>query len=72
MRKEDLLAPSGTIIKKLPKGIFRMKLEDDREITATLNGKLRRFRFLPVVGDRMIVEMTRYDTTKRQINYWHR
>ena len=44
MRKEDLLAPSGTNIRKLLKGKFRMKLEDDREIAATLNGKLRRFR----------------------------
>ena len=72
MTKEDLLAASGIITDTLPNGMFRVKLEDDQEITATLKGKLRRLRFRLMVGDRVNVEMTRYDTTKGRINYWHR
>ena len=72
MTKEDLLAASGIITDKLSNGMFRVKLEDDQEITATLKGKLRRLRFRLMVGDRVNVEMTRYDTTKGRINYWHR
>ena len=71
MTKEDLLTFSGAIIEKLPNGMFRVKLEDDQEIIATLKGKLRRFRFRLMVGDRVNVEMTRYDMTKGRINYWH-
>lgn len=71
MTKEDLLTSSGTIIEKLPNGMFRVKLEDDQEITATLKGKLRRLRFRLMVGDRVNVEMTHYDMTKGRINYWH-
>ena len=72
MTKEDLLAFSGTITEKLPNGMFRVKLEDNQEIIATLKGKLRRLRFRLMVGDRVNVEMTRYDTTKGRINYWYR
>ena len=72
MTKEDLLAFSGTITEKLPNGMFRVKLEDNQVITATLKGKLRRLRFRLMVGDWVNVEMTRYDTTKGRINYWHR
>ena len=72
MTKEDLLAASGIITEKLPNGMFRVKLEDVQEITATLKGKLRKLRFRLMVGDRVNVEMTRYDTTKGRINYWHR
>ncbi|MFQ5764668.1 MAG: translation initiation factor IF-1, partial [Rhodospirillales bacterium] len=56
----------------LPNGMFRVKLEDGSEIIATVKGKLRRIRFRIMVGDRVNIEMTRYDTTKGRINYWHR
>ena len=72
MAKEELLEFSGTVTEKLPDTMFRVKLEDNEEIIATLKGKLRRLRFRLMVGDRVNVEMTRYDTTKGRINYWHR
>ena len=72
MTKEDLLASSGTITGELPNGMFRVKLEDNQEIITTLKGKLRWLRFRLMVGDRVNVEMTRYDTTKGRINYWYR
>ena len=72
MTKEELLAFSGTITKQLPNGMFRVMLENDQEIIATLKGKIRRFRFRMMVGDRVEVEVTPYDLTKGRINYWHR
>lgn len=72
MTKEELLAFSGTVIEQHPNGMFRVKLENDQEIIATLKGKIRRFRFRIMVGDRVEVEVTPYDLTKGRINFWHR
>ncbi len=72
MTKEELLVCSGTITEQLPNGMFRVKLEDDREILTTVKAKLRRLRFRMMVGDRVDIEMTPYDLTKGRINFWHR
>ena len=72
MAKEDLLAASGAIIEKLSNGMFRVKLEDDQEIIATLKSKLKNLRYRLNVGDRVSVETTRYDPTKGRITQWHR
>ena len=71
MTKEKLLAFSGTITEQLPNGMFRVKLENDDKIIATLKSKMRRFRFRIMVGDRVGVEVTPYDLTKGRINHWH-
>jgi translation initiation factor IF-1 len=57
----------GTILEALPNTAFKVKLEDGKEILATLAGKMRKnfIRILP--GDQVIVEMTPYDTDRGRI-----
>lgn len=57
----------GEVTEALPNTMFRVKLEDDREILTTLSGRMRRnyVRILP--GDRVRVEMTPYDERRGRI-----
>lgn len=57
----------GTVLENLPSTIFRVKLDDGREILAHLSGKMR-LHFIKVLpGDKVRVEMTPYDETKGRI-----
>lgn len=57
----------GVVVEALPNTAFRVKLEDEREILATLSGRMRRnfVRILP--GDEVRVEMTPYDKERGRI-----
>lgn len=57
----------GTVEEALPNTAFRVKLEDGREILASLAGRMRRsfIRILP--GDEVRVEMTPYDKDRGRI-----
>lgn len=65
--KKDKIFQEGTVLENLPSTIFRVKLDDGREILAHLSGKMR-LHFIKVLpGDRVRVEMTPYDETKGRI-----
>jgi translation initiation factor IF-1 len=72
MAKEELIEFQGTVIEKLPNATFRVKLENDHEITAHTAGKMRKFRIRVMVGDKVDVEMTPYDLTKGRIVFRHK
>ncbi len=57
----------GVVLEALPNTTFRVRLEDGREVLATLAGKMRRsfIRILP--GDGVRVEMTPYDDARGRI-----
>jgi translation initiation factor IF-1 len=59
----------GEVIESLPSIHFRVRLDDGKEISAHLAGRLRihRIRILP--GDRVTVEISSYDETKGRIVY---
>ncbi len=67
MSKSDVIELEGTVTEKLPNAMFRVKLENDHEILATISGKLRMnyIRILP--GDKVTLEMSPYDLTKGRI-----
>ena len=70
--KEELIEFSGTVVEKLPNAMFKVKLENDHEITAVPKGKMRKFRIRVMVGDRVDVEMTPYDLSKGRIIFRHK
>jgi len=72
MTKEDLLEFQGEVVEKLPNAMFRVKLENEHEITARLAGKMRKFRIRVMPGDKVAVEMTPYDLTKGRITFRHK
>ena len=69
MPKEDVIALTGTIIRVLGNSMFKVKLENDHEVTAYIGGKLRMHTIKILLGDKVDVEMTPYDLTKARITY---
>ncbi len=69
MAKQELIKQDGVITEALSNAMFRVKLENDHIITATISGKMRMnyIRILP--GDKVAVEMSPYDLTRGRIIY---
>jgi len=67
--RQDKKTLNGVVLEALPSTHFKVQLEDGREITAHLAGKLRMFRIRVLPGDRVTVEMSPYDQTKGRIVY---
>ena len=49
--------------------MFRVTLENKREILAHIAGKLKKNRIRILTGDNVLVEITPYDLTKGRIIY---
>ena len=67
--KKGFIEVNGEIVETLPSITFRVKLENDQEITAKLSGKMRLHRIMLLPGDRVKVEMSPYDLEKGRIVY---
>ena len=69
MAKKNLIKQDGTIEEALSNAMFRVRLENDHIIVATISGKMRMnyIRILP--GDKVAVEMSPYDLTRGRITY---
>ena len=69
MAKEEPIQMAGEVMEALPNAMFRVKLENEHEITCHVSGKIRMnyIRILP--GDKVTVEMSPYDLTKGRITY---
>lgn len=66
-KDKGLLEVEGEIIDVLPNQMFRVRLENDHEITAYTGGKMRQFKIRMIQGDRVKVEMSPYDLSKGRI-----
>ena len=65
--KKDAILQEGIVLENLPSTLFKVKLDDSREILAHLSGRMR-LHFIKVLpGDRVRIEMTPYDETKGRI-----
>ena len=69
MGKKNLIKQDGIIEEALSNAMFRVRLENDHQIVATISGKMRMnyIRILP--GDKVAVEMSPYDLTRGRICY---
>jgi len=67
--KEDMIRMSGRVEECLPNAMFRVVLENDHTITATIGGKLRKNNIRILAGDSVEVELTPYDLTKGRVVY---
>lgn len=68
-KSKNLIKQDGTIEEALSNAMFRVRLENDHEIVATISGKMRMnyIRILP--GDKVSVEMSAYDLSRGRITY---
>ncbi|MEK7513158.1 MAG: translation initiation factor IF-1 [Patescibacteria group bacterium] len=58
----------GTVEEALPGLLFRIRLEvEGRDVLAHLGGRLKLNRIRVIPGDRVVVEMTPYDTERGRI-----
>lgn len=69
MSKQDLIRQDGTITEALSNAMFRVKLENEHLILATISGKMRMHYIRILPGDKVAVEMSPYDLTRGRIIY---
>ena len=69
MAKQQVIKQDGIIEEALSNAIFRVRLENDHMLIATISGKMRMnyIRILP--GDKVSVEMSPYDLSRGRITY---
>ncbi len=69
MGKEDLIRLSGTVDELLPSAMFRVTLENNHQIIATISGRLRQNNIRILAGDTVEIEMSPYDLNRGRIVY---
>ena len=69
MAKDDLAQLEGKVVDVCAGGIYKIKLENEVEISAKLCGKMRRFNIRVVVGDKVTVGVSPYDPVRGIITF---
>ncbi len=67
MGKSDFTTITGLVSESLPNTMFRVEVEGGKTILATLKGSLRRRYVRIFPGDRVVIEMTKYDKERGRI-----
>nr|YP_009108960.1 translational initiation factor 1 [Corallorhiza bulbosa]AIW51239.1 translational initiation factor 1 [Corallorhiza bulbosa] len=67
--KEQKLIREGLITESLPNGMFRVRLDNEDLILGYISGRIRRSFIRILTGDRVKIEMSRYDSTRGRIIY---
>jgi len=68
-RDKDILETEGVVVEKLPNAMFRVRLKNGKEILAHISGKMRMNFIKLVVGDKVKIEISKYDLLKGRITY---
>lgn len=69
MAKQATIKQSGVVTEVLPNTQFRVTLENEHVILATLAGKMKMNSIRILAGDKVSVEMSPYDLNRGRINY---
>ena len=69
LSKEDLIRMAGTVEEVLPNAMFRIVLENQHRVMATIGGKLRQNNIRILLGDSVEVEMSPYDMNRGRVVY---
>nr|YP_009135891.1 translation initiation factor 1 [Lithachne pauciflora]AIM54068.1 translation initiation factor 1 [Lithachne pauciflora] len=68
-RREAKVTLEGLVTEALPNGMFRVRLENDTIILGYISGKIRSSSIRILMGDRVKIEVSRYDSSKGRIIY---
>jgi len=71
MVERDRIELDGEVM-EANKSQFKVKINDNLTVLATLSGKIRMNSVKILVGDRVTVEVSEYDTTRGRIVYRHK
>jgi translation initiation factor IF-1 len=67
--KDDIFETEGEVLELLPNTKFRVKLPNGHVILAHISGRMR-MNFIKILpGDKVIVEISKYDLDKGRIIY---
>lgn len=69
MSKEDLIRMTGVVEEVLPNAMFRIVLENQHKIMATIGGKLRQNNIRILLGDEVEIELSPYDLSRGRVVY---
>ena len=65
MSKTDVIEIEGVVVEKLPNAMFKVELENGHIVLAHISGKLR-MNFIKILpGDKVTLEMSPYDLSRR-------
>ncbi|XP_009356818.2 translation initiation factor IF-1, chloroplastic [Pyrus x bretschneideri] len=64
---EQKFSQEGMVTESLPNGMFRIRLDNGDTIIGYISGKIRKKFIRILIGDRVKVEVSRYDTTRGRI-----
>ena len=69
MAKDNVITMEGKVDEVLPSAMFRVVLEIEHKIIATLAGRLRQNNIRILLGDAVTIEMSPYDLNKGRITF---
>lgn len=69
MKQINTIKERGQVIEALPSLLFKVRLDNEREVLAHLAGKLRINRIKILPGDKVLVETSPYDEKRGRIVY---
>lgn len=69
MPKDDYIEAEGTVKEALPNAMFRVELDNGHKIMAHISGKMRMHYIKIVPGDKVVVEISKYDLNRGRIIY---
>jgi translation initiation factor IF-1 len=69
MSEKDIMEVEGEVTELLPNTKFRVKLSNGHIILAHISGKMRMHFIKILPGDKVLVEVSKYDLTKGRITY---
>lgn len=68
-KKEGVIEVEGTVSEALPNAMFRVRLQNDHVVLATISGKMRQHYIRILPEDRVVVELSPYDLERGRIVY---
>ncbi len=71
-KNEDIIEVTGKVVEPLPNAMFRVELESGKVILAHISGKMRMHYIRILPGDRVTVQISRYDPSRGRITYRHK
>ena len=67
MGEEQRARAEGVVVETLPKSLFRVRLDDGRQVRATLSTQAKRVTVKVLPGDRVELTLSPYDPTRGRI-----
>ena len=64
-KKKDTIEVEGTVTEALPNTMFRVRLDNGHEVLAHISGKMRMYYIRILLGDKVTVELSPYDSNSR-------